>query len=67
MISLLDPVDQLSCIAAIGPDQPQATKALAYTVQHQPGTVAVLNIPGVPRTQPRLCRAEANMIGKSKR
>jgi hypothetical protein len=47
MIRHLDPLDQLAGITPVGPDQPQTAEALAQAVQHQSGTVAILNISGM--------------------
>ena len=43
MADLLDPVDKLARIAAIGPYQEQARKTFYETSEHELGSVALLN------------------------
>ena len=47
MVSRLDLLHRLSRIAPVGPDQPKAAKASAQTLQRQPGSIPILNIPRV--------------------
>ena len=44
---IMEPIDQLSCIAAVGPDQTEAGKTPLHFLEHEFGAVPVLDICGV--------------------